>query len=363
MRTPRQVFSRILLLAVGIRLLLFLLGTIAVSRSGSGRYGLAFWSNWDANNFLRVAEVGYPSSGHDALFIVYLPGYPFAVRVVAFVFQNLILSGLIVSFAASVGAAWFLYKLVRLERDDDEAWRAVLWLFAFPTAYFLTLPYSESLYLFGSVAALYAARTNRWVRAAGAGVLATATRLQALPLVPALAIEAFRRNDRQSRVRALFWAGMAAGGIAIYLAINWIVHDDPFQFFKTQAEHWANHGAAPWVPLNDGLRAVLSGGLEGDFVLIYWGRLVGTAVTVTLLVAGVRRLSLSESAFGWISLILILSSSWLISMPRYLIGIFPLFIVAAHHTRSDRVLWPLLVTSTGLQCYYFWHYATGHWTF
>ncbi len=256
-----------------------------------------------------------------------------------------------------------MYKLVRLERDHDEAWRSVLWLFAFPTAYFLTLPYSESLYLFGSVAALYAARTNRWAPAAAGGILATVTRLQALPLVPALAIEAFRRKEVRARISALAWSAVAGTGIAIYLAINWIARDHPFKFFEVQADHWANRGAWPWVPLIDAWRAVANGGLEGDFVLIYWGRLGATLLAVTLLLAGRRRLSLSESVFGWTALVLILSSSWLISMPRYLIGIFPLFIVLAHHTMSKRVLWPMLAVSAALQSYYFWHWAAGHWTF
>lgn len=363
MRTPKQVFYRIVVLAVAVRGAFHLIGSISVARSGGGRHGLAFWSNWDANNLLRVAEVGYPRTGDDSFFIVYLPGYPFAVRAVAYVFQNLILSGLIVSFVASVGAAWFLYKLVRVERDHDEAWRSVLWLFAFPTAYFLTLPYSESLYLFGSVAALYAARTNRWARAAAGGILATVTRLQALPLVPALAIEALRRKETRARISALAWSALAGSGIAIYLAINWIARGDPFEFLEVQADHWANRGAWPWVPLIDAWRAVAGGGLEGDFVLIYWGRLVATLLAVTLLVTGRRRLSPAESVFGWTALVLILSSSWLISMPRYLIGIFPLFIVLAHHTMSNRVLWPLLSVSAAMQSYYFWHWAAGHWTF
>jgi len=362
-RTPKQVFYRIVVLAVAVRGAFHLIGSISVARSGGGRHGLAFWSNWDANNLLRVAEVGYPRTGDDSFFIVYLPGYPFAVRAVAYVFQNLILSGLIVSFVASVGAAWFLYKLVRVERDHDEAWRSVLWLFAFPTAYFLTLPYSESLYLFGSVAALYAARTNRWARAAAGGILATVTRLQALPLVPALAIEALRRKETRARISALAWSALAGSGIAIYLAINWIARGDPFEFLEVQADHWANRGAWPWVPLIDAWRAVAGGGLEGDFVLIYWGRLVATLLAVTLLVTGRRRLSPAESVFGWTALVLILSSSWLISMPRYLIGIFPLFIVLAHHTMSNRVLWPLLSVSAAMQSYYFWHWAAGHWTF
>src|SRR5438445_12234880 len=142
--TPRTVFWRVVGLVLATRVVLELigLGSLAAHHQPLTR-GLEMWSQWDAPHYLRLAQVGYrPHTvpGDDPLFIVFFPFYPLAVRIVATFVRNLIASGLAVSFAASIGSGWFLYRLARLDRDHDESWRAVVLLFAFPTAYFLAAP-------------------------------------------------------------------------------------------------------------------------------------------------------------------------------------------------------------------------------
>ena len=70
-------------------------------------------NQWDAHNYLRLAEVGYVRSSpsphaNDPLNIVYLPFFPLAVHIVSRAVQNLVLSALVVSLTASMGAgrAW-----------------------------------------------------------------------------------------------------------------------------------------------------------------------------------------------------------------------------------------------------------------
>lgn len=361
------MFRNIVLLAVCVRAGLWILGLLAIRAAGLDPLStdaVELWARWDAPHFLRVAEVGYRAQGEDALFIVFLPFYPLTVRAVAVVVRDLVLAGLTVSLVASVGAGWFLYRLVRLDAPHREAWRAVLLLFAFPTAYFLAAPYSEALFLAASLGAVYAIRRGSPLRSGLAGGIATGTRLQALPLLPVLALEALRdRPTATEGLRRLLPLSLAGAGFLVYLGINVAVHGDPLHFLEVQRSHWHNAAAPPWTPILDALGILAEGATGSDLAFIAWGRLLGTAFAVLVLGLGIRRLRLGDQLYGWLSLALLLSSSWLISLPRYLLGIYPLFVVLASRTRRPPIFWGTAAAGVVAQAALFWRYAQGMWTF
>lgn len=357
---------RIVLLAFAIRAGLQVIGLASVTVQGSGSAAGSFlelWSHWDADHYLRLAEAGYRSEGEDGLFIVFFPGYPVAVAVLGLVLRNLILSGLAVSFVASVAAAWLLYKLVRLDAPHDEAWRAVVLLFAFPTAYFLAAPYSESLFLAVTLAAVYLARRGRLVPAGLAAAGAVVTRLAGIALGPALIAEGLLGSrSRTERIRRTAPAALAGLGLLGYLALNVIVHGDPFAFLDIQRSHWHQQPVPPWTSLSDAASAAAAG-TSGDFTIIHWGRLAGATFAIVVLVAGVRRLRVADQVYAWAGLLLVLSASWLISLPRYLLAIYPLFIVLARVASREYAYKAMVVGGVGAQTWFFWRYAAGAWTF
>lgn len=358
---PRTVFIRIVLLVTAIRAALELLGLASLSVAGQPMNRvLAMWSQWDAPHYLRLAQVGYRPhtvGGDDPLFIVFFPFFPLAVKLVSFIARDLIASGLIVSYFASIGCGWFLYRLVRIDGDHSEAWRAVVLLFAFPTAYFLAAPYTEALFLFAVLACIYAARTDRWTRSGLAGALATGTRVAGIALLPALIVEAW------PRARRLVWVPVAGLGLATYLAINLVVHHDPLWFLQVQRTHWFQHAIPPWQSIVDAASDLRTRSLSEVRVFILAGRLGGFAFAAVVLVFGLRKLRVADSVYAWASLVLILSTSWLISLPRYLIALYPIFMVGAKFSRNRAVFLTLVLLSVALQGWLFWRYAIGQWTF
>ncbi len=360
--SPRSVFWRIVALVAAVRVILEGIGLASLRAHGHGwGRALEMWSAWDAPHYLRLAEVGYRPhtvpSGDDPLFIVFFPFFPLAVRIASVVFRNLILSGLVVSFLASIGSGWFLYKLVRIDAPHDEAWRAVLLLFAFPTAYFLAAPYTEALFLFAVLACMYAARTDRWARSGFAGALATGTRVAGIALIPALVVEA------RGRIRRMPWIALTALGLLVYLAINQIVHGDPLWFLRVQREHWYQHAVPPWEPIVDSVRALFTKSPHGDTRFIHTGRLIGFVFGVVVLVPATRRLRAADAVYAWSGFVLVLSASWLLSLPRYLIALYPIFTFGARQSRRRTVLLPLLAIGTAVQGWLFWRYSVGAWTF
>jgi hypothetical protein len=237
-------------------------------------------------------------------------------------------------------------------------------LFAFPTAYFLGAPYTESLYLLAVTAAMYCARTDRWTRAAGAGIVASATRVPGIVIAPALAIEALTTKSR--RFRKLFWSGVTTAGLGAFLLVNWIVHRDPLYFLQVEkGPPWFQHAVPPWASIVDAVEQ-MSHVIPRAPHTAYWtlfARAAAACFAVVVLLLGRRRLRVADQVFAWGSVVFFLSASRLISLPRYLLPVYPLYAVLASRTKSRRVFIVLVCGGFAMQMFLFGRYSQGSWTF
>jgi hypothetical protein len=145
---------------------------------------LSVWQRFDTNWYLKIAQRGY--SGDDGS-TVYFPLYPLLIRVVSAVVGNAMLAALLISNLSAIGALAMLYRLNEALFGAPSARRVVAYWLLFPTAFFLLAAYTESLFLFLALAAFDCARRDKWILAALLGGLAALTRLQgALLIVPLL---------------------------------------------------------------------------------------------------------------------------------------------------------------------------------
>ncbi len=197
---------------------------------------LEIWNRWDAPHYLDIARQGYVSTGEESRWIVFYPLYPWLVRVAAFVLRDYLLSAFLVSALASVAAALLLQRLAALDEDERTARAAVFFMLAFPTAYFLHVGYTESLFMALALGSFLAARRRAWHVAGILGALAALTRVNGLLLIPALAAEAYARVPRRradgSRARSGHGSRSSASGFIVYLALNEYALGDPFAFLE-----------------------------------------------------------------------------------------------------------------------------------
>jgi uncharacterized membrane protein len=363
----RRLLTQFALVCLVARAALQVVGMASVHHTygDAGHQWLDMWSHWDAPHYLRIADIGYvdhPVGSPDTLLVAFFPGFPALVRVVHVLTGDYLVAGLLVSYAASVGACWFLYRLVRLSADHGTAWRAVILMIAAPTAYVLSAPYTEALFLCSVLASVYYARTGRFARAGLAGAVAGATRVVGFALWPLLALEVWRRGGTPAgRLRNLAWVATSAVGLAAFLWVNQIVYGSPTQFVTTQKDHWDQGLAWPWEPIRDAWETL--GRTDGDLHFIMWTRLVAFVLTAAVLVAGRKRLPLPDQVYAWITFGFVLSSVWLLSLPRYVLVIYPLFVAGAGWTRRRGVFVPVVACSAAVQGWWFWRYTGGVWAF
>jgi Dolichyl-phosphate-mannose-protein mannosyltransferase len=303
------------------------------------------FSQWDARWFLQISLHGYEEVPQAAAFF---PVYPALVHGLAWVTGSELVAGVLISLAAGAVAAWVLAQLARPLLGARGAHDAVLYLALYPIGFVLTSLYSDGLFLALAAGAFLAAARGRPVLAGVLGGLATGTRLLGLALLPALALLLWRGRDARSpaRLAPLLLLPAAVGLYALYL--DWRL-GDPWAFTSAQAD-W-NREASVLGPL-DGLRdAVLAAGRGArDLVDLpaagpgheqrvgLWNLthlvLLGAAAWLTWVAW--RRLGAAFGAYSAATLVIALSAPAdgfpLVSLPRFLLADFPLFLALASLT-------------------------------
>jgi hypothetical protein len=325
------------------------------------------WARWDSVWFLRIAEHGYASPSHaDAAFY---PLYPGAVALLGAIFLgHYVLAGLAISLAASLGAFLLLHRLAEERVGVDGARRAVLYLAVFPMSLFLVAVYSESLFLLLALAAFALAERGRWLPAWTAAALALVTRIAGLALLPALLLIAWRSPDRR---RAAAGAVIPVAVFAAYPAYLAASTGDGWAFLRSQ-HLWHRHFsyAGPLGGIWDGLRSGWAGIEQlasGSHTHRYWTAvplpdsdpmrtalinltaLAFLALFAWLSVVAWRRLGAPYGVYCLVSLAIPLSvpsSKWpLLSMPRFGLAVFPIFIALAVVGGRPRLHTAILATS------------------
>ncbi|HET8945534.1 MAG TPA: mannosyltransferase family protein, partial [Candidatus Polarisedimenticolia bacterium] len=195
----------------------------------TGPLPLEIAARWDAEWYLLIAERGY---GADDAFVGlpvayrrgddsgFFPLYPLLIRAVAATGLSSLLAGVLVSNLAALLAAALLRDLVKRDRGEEEAHRAVWLLLSFPTSFFLSVVYAESLLLMTTLAAVRLARDSR-PHAAGvaAGLACLARPTGVLALIPVVAELARPQGDWERPGSRLRRVAPACAGPALALGL------------------------------------------------------------------------------------------------------------------------------------------------
>ena len=346
---------------LGIKALLLTFGVQAVaSLTPRHRSWLEIWNNWDATHYLRLAENGYAPAGDARVSLVFFPLYPWLVRLTAFVARDYVLSALIVSGLASIATAILLRRLARCDETEAVSRNAVWFLLIFPTSYFLHIGYTESLFLALTLGCFLAARKAHWALAGVLGAGACLTRVNGLVLLPALAAEVGLQYWQTRRINFRWlWLGLVPFGFLGYLWLNHEVTGDFFAFTRIMQEHWYKKFASPWFGIHDVyLRAVGMNINEGlnEFI----------GIILVTICAIWSWFVLRPSYSVWITLnwLLISSTSYVLSVPRYALTLFPIFLLFSKACTGRR-FWFAMVTAWSLLYFalYAARFAQGLWAF
>lgn len=352
----RAAISYCLRVFICVRLGLFLLGLVSVALfpmndvpsvpgwtilPSEGWHNLfTAWERWDALWFLRIATDGYAAEDGSAAFF---PLYPLLIRGLSpFIGGHPLAAALIISNACFFAGLVVLHLVSEEEYDRPFARKTVLYMAIFPTAFFYVAPYTESLFLLLSCSCFLFVRRDRWAAAGLMGALAAATRSIGILLVLPLLVEAFKRRRPGERswslVARVAWSLSVGAGTLAYL-LFWAMASGNFWAPLTSQGGWARELSPFWASIGSGTKEALRslGTYPAGYHQLDW-LMVMVALVAAVWVA--RRARLVYVVYTLPSLLIPLSLIFggrpFMSLPRFLLPLFPLFWALARFAERFR---------------------------
>jgi hypothetical protein len=328
-----------------------------------------FGSRWDTGFYLSIADEGYTYSGVRFPSVAFFPLLPLLIRAVTSLTGDSLVAGLIVANLALLGATMLIYCLAEDAWGAGVADRAVWYLLIFPTSFFGSAIYSESLFLLGAAGALYLARKGYWESAAMLGFLTALTRLVGVVVAPMLLAEWWvQRRTRSSDVRPS-WSALLAPvavplGTAAYMFYLYAQYGDPLAFVHGSAA-WERVARSPLVMIGELMQRPVEGWgaafLAGHLPLNNWIDLLVVLLFIGLGCVLLYERRWSEGLLVVLGTLMPFGSGLLMSQRRYVWVLFPVFFLLARWGERpwvDRTITAVSLLGLGLFIILF---ANGYW--
>lgn len=320
------------------------------------------WTQWDARLYLTIASQGYSGVGDARNLIAFFPLYPTLIHLIARTGLAAPMAALLISNVAGVIAAIVLFELARIDHDDRCAWRAAAFFTVFPTAYFLLMPYTEATFCALAFSCVLMVRRRSWLAAGVLGGLAAATRLTGLALIPVVLVEAWMAR----RLIARLWQPMAAtlgiaAGLGTYLAANLFVLGSPLAFVAVQRQHWYHTLSPPWVGFANAVRSV-GWRVPWEKLTVGGGEIAGGITAYAAATLSWLRLRPSDALYATLFTAMVTFLPFWLSIPRYLLAMYPLFLLVGRVRNRWIYLALVLLSLSGLVVFGL-AYGKGWWAF
>ncbi|MEY4545594.1 MAG: hypothetical protein RL685_1789 [Pseudomonadota bacterium] len=337
-------------------------------RAGTGFDGLVTrltetLARWDGGWYRAIVHHGYANpDGTAAPCVAFFPGFPLLVRGLSRVLgvPDLIIAPCVSNLCA-LAAGIVFFKLVASQADTSSAYFATLFLFFAPSSIHLSAYYTESLFLLLSIGAYLAAARERWLLVAFLGALASATRATGFLLSLALFINYWQGRGLRRPFSDAWWpnaaialTGTGAVGYALYLKLAF---GSLGVYFKAQATEWPRRFAAgTFFRMLSDVSSLTQASVET--------LLQGFLPSMVALIGGVwllHRRRLGDAVLVLGSLFLALGGGTFESTQRYLLALFPLYLLPATLPRLE--LRAILLAASAVLMGYWSALFGGGWHF
>lgn len=311
---------------------------------------------WDGGHYLNIAKFGYQISEETAFF----PLYPLFIKFLSLLYKNEFFWGLVISNVSLLIFLYLFFKVVKKRYSKNIAFNSLVSFIFFPTAFFTTVYYSESLFLLMVIAAFYFMENKKLYLAALFVNLASFTRLVGAGLIVSVFYKYFQSIDFQvKKINVkIVYPLLSTFGILGYCLYLLSKTGDPLNFLNVQTI-WGRSVSDPISTLLSYIWTFLSGDVRPftDYL-----DLSLTAAFLAILVTGVKKIPSSWWIFSILVILIPASSGTLTSMPRYLIASIGTFVVIGKFLEEKPYLRiPFWTLSILLQIILYIRFLNGYW--
>jgi hypothetical protein len=306
------------------------------------------WRIWDAGWFLYVAQHGYSLGAVEhAKSPAFYPLYPGVLKFAGLLIGgNLVVAGVLIALPLTLAAFVLLFVLAREQVGEEAARWSVAYLALFPYAFFLHALYSEAAFLACAIAAFLAAERKRFLAAGVLTGLAMLARPAGIAVLAGILLFTLRRPHRAANALRV---STALGVFSVFPVLLAVQGRSPLAFMK--AEHgWRSYSGhdplglltAPFESVFDGARAAGTGvrgivdtlghgSALSPYAIHDLAAFVLLVIFLALSALAWRRLGSPYGVYCGVSLAIPLVArplaAPLLSLPRFVLVLFPCFIV------------------------------------
>jgi len=195
------------------------------------------------------------------------------------------------------------------------------------------------------------------------------------------ALRRIRAHHAQARVLALsahddplyarralreVWTAIVAPGLIVlglltYLATNLLVLGDAFAFISVQREHWSHSLSAPWVGFREAIQGI-NWRVPWEKLTVGGGEAAGGIAAYATTTLSWLRLRPSDAAYATVLTVMMTFLPFWLSIPRYLLGMYPLFLLVGRITQRWIYLAMVAASFIGLLVFGL-AFGRGYWAF
>lgn len=291
------------------------------------------WANFDGEHYISIAQHGY-GLGEQAFF----PLYPILIKLISyFLLENIGFvnaAGLLISNISFFVGLIGLYKLIEIDYPTKIAKLCTVLLLVFPTSFYFGSTYTEGLFFSLVVWSFYFAKKDNWIYASILGMLASTTRVLGVLLFPAYLFMVLKNVKFYLRKIQLkhFYILLIPLGIFIYMYYLYIRYADPLLFLKSIRYFGEQRSTLPILLPQVFYRYIFKiiPALDYSYLPVVFTtflEFLSSLLFLALSIYSVFELNIGYSIFLILGFLLSTISGSFSSLPRYVVVLFPGFII------------------------------------
>jgi len=310
---------------------------------------------WNRANFDGAHYLGISRRGYGLYQQAFFPFYPRLIKFLTPIFAGKdLLAAIFISNFSLLLLLYFFYKLILLDFDDQTARWATVFFLLFPTSFFLSCVYTESLFIFLVLTSFYTARTNHWLAAGIFGLLASYTRVTGVLLFPALLYEWYQveknKISKLEKIKNLLPVFLVPLGLISYMKYLGNEYRDCLLFLHVQPFFGAERSGSRIILIYQVfwryLKMILTSKLDFLYFTVWLELLVAILLLIVFAYSIKKKIRTSYLVFAILSFFVPTLSGTFLSLPRFALAFFPCFIYLG--TIKNKVIRISLLTIFGI---------------
>jgi len=314
------------------------------------------WQQYDVNWYIDIARDKYFSLRATAFF----PLWPALIKIFSTIFFFLsprIISIILATFFSFLSVI-LLYKLILIDFDKKIAKKSVIFLLIFPTSFYLAIGYTEALFLFLLLLAFYSAKKNIWYLVGICGLLLPLTRVIGIAVCLPLLIIYLSKNKTLKPTILYFL--LFPLGFGIYLYYLKIHFADPLAFLHAQ-DSWDRSISFGFLEeLKTDFKYFFNLQISDNFsaAVLRINSYVLIIFSATYLII---KKYYSYAIYILLGVLLPLASGTSASFFRYILILFPIYIVLSLISKNKLVYYLLTIIFAGIMVLFLALFVNGYW--